>query len=802
MKPYNIALAIALMSIPAANVIAAPTNTATIIKKSQSAKGFINLFYSKADGELYLEANKLNQPFLLLTSLPQGVGSNDIGLDRGQLGYTRMVQFERHGPYLLLKQLNTQYRASTDNSAEQRAVKEAFAESVLWRGKVIDGKRDLVSINELVVSDLHGIAETLEQTKQGSYQLDKARSVILPEGVKSFERNSDVDVLLSFNSKKAGEYVAQVTPDGKHMSVRLRYSFIALPEEGYTARDYHPMSGYLSDEYLDYGSEVDEDIRQHHLLRHRLQKVTPGDAPSEVVKPITYYLDPGVPEPIRSALLEGASWWEEAFTQAGFINGFKVELLPEDADPQDVRYNVIQWVHRATRGWSYGSAVADPRTGEIIKGHVTLGSQRVRQDHLIARGLTAGWEDRAAADEAAMSLSLARIRQLAAHEVGHTLGFDHNFAASSNDNASVMDYPHPQATLQGGKIDISAPYGTGLGAWDTFIVEYGYGEFADEVEASTQLSALMKKVQLDGLRFIGEADSRAKGASHAYASLWDNGSDPVAELIRLGKVRAQAIDDFSNLALLAKQPMGELSDTFVPVYLLTRYQIAAAAKFIGGTDYNYYDGMDGESWHYLAPQLQKSALDALVQTLQPSALAISQPLQEALVPKSGNYNRSRESFDSGLGVISDPMGMAEVLSRHTVQQLLASERLNRVNQAYLNDREEQLSVPAIVDKLLGSTLYADIPTGSKLGVWMRVNSVIIDELLSAYHDERTRPEVKAQVADRLRYTLKQLKRKVKRASAYEAAHFAWLADGVERGLKDAKVKLIPKPLKMPPGSPI
>lgn len=802
MKPYNIALAIALISIPAANVIAAPENTATIIKKSQSAKGFINLFYSKADGELYLEANKLNQPFLLLTSLPQGVGSNDIGLDRGQLGYTRMVQFERHGPYLLLKQLNTQYRASTDNSAEQRAVKEAFAESVLWRGKVIDGKRDLVSINELVVSDLHGIASTLEQTEQGSYQLDKARSVILPDGVKSFERNSDVDVLLSFNSKKAGEYVAQVTPDGKHLSVRLRYSFIALPEEGYSARNYHPMSGYLSNEYLDYGTEVDEDIRQRHLLRHRLQKVTPGDAPSEVVKPITYYLDPGVPEPIRSALLEGASWWEEAFTQAGFIGGFKVELLPEDADPQDIRYNVIQWVHRATRGWSYGSAVADPRTGEIIKGHVTLGSQRVRQDHLIARGLTAGWEDRAAADEAAMALSLARIRQLAAHEVGHTLGFDHNFAASSNNNSSVMDYPHPQATLRGDKIDISAPYGVGLGAWDKFMVEYGYSEYGDGALESTQLTALIKKVQLDGLRYIGEADSRAQGASHAYASLWDNGNDPVAELTRLTKVRAQAIEDFSNLALLAKQPMGELSDTFVPVYLLTRYQISAAAKFIGGTDYSYNEGIDGESWHYLAPQLQKTALDALLKTLLPSSLMIPQQLQEALVPKSGNYSLSRESFDSGLGVIADPLGMAEVLSRHTVKQLLASERLNRVNQAYLNDREEQLSVAVIVDKLLGKTLYADIPTGAELGVWMRVNSVILDELLSAYHDERTRPEVKAQLADRLRYSLKQLKRKVKRASAYEAAHFAWLADGVERGLKDAKVRLIAKPLKMPPGSPI
>ncbi|QQX79666.1 zinc-dependent metalloprotease [Shewanella sp. KX20019] len=800
MKPYKLALAIALATVPLTSSYAA-INTTTIIKKSQAATGFINLFYEKASGELYIEANKLNQPFLLLTSLPHGVGSNDIGLDRGQLGRTRMVQFERHGPYLILKQLNTAYRASTDNAAEQRAVKEAFAESVLWRGKVVTGKRNLVAINDLVVNDLHGISDVLEQTKQGSYQLDKAKSLILPEGVKSFERNSDVDVLLTFNSAKEGNYVAQVTPDAKHMSVRLRYSFIALPEEQYQTRAYHPMSGYLSDDYLDYGTRVDQDIRQRMLLRHRLEKITPGTAPSQVVKPITYYLDPGVPEPIRSALLEGASWWEDAFTDAGFINGFKVELLPEDADPQDVRYNVIQWVHRATRGWSYGSAVTDPRTGEIIKGHVTLGSQRVRQDHLIARGLTAGWQDRSAADDAAMALSLARIRQLAAHEVGHTLGLDHNFAASSNSNASVMDYPHPMVMVNGGKIDISRPYDEGIGVWDKYTVAYGYAEYSDLEQEKVALSDMRVEVERQGLRYIGEADSRSAGASNAYASLWDNGNDPVAELSRLSAVRAKAIEDFSAEALLAEQPKGELSDAFVPIYLLTRFQITAAAKFIGGTDYSYADGVDGQSWHYLAPALQQQALQAVLATLAPSELAITESLQQMLVPKAGNYSHTRESFHSGLGVVADPLGMAEVLSRHALAQIFVPERLNRVNQAYLNDKE-QWSVSKVTDKVLAKTVFADIPNGPELGVWMRVNAVTLDVLLQAYHNEKTRPEVKAQLAERLNYTIKQLKRKVKRVSAYEAAHFAWLQQGIEKGMKDAKAKLIAKPLPMPPGSPI
>ncbi|QYJ98111.1 zinc-dependent metalloprotease [Shewanella alkalitolerans] len=799
MRPSTLALALALILVPTDPLLAVE-NSAKVIKSSQAAKGFINLFYQQGSGDLYLEATRLNQPFLLVTSLPHGVGSNDIGLDRGQLGMTRLVQFERHGPYLILKQLNTRYRATTDNGAEQRAVKEAFAESVLWRGKVLEGKQALVSINDLVLRDLHGIADTLEQTKQGHYQLDKETSLILPQGVKSFERNSDVDVLLTFKGAKAGPQVAEVTPDGKQMSLRMRYSFVELPDDNYQPRSYHPNSGYLSDEYLDYGAPIDKDIVQRHLLRHRLQKVTPGDAPSEVVKPIIYYLDPGVPEPIRSALLEGARWWETAFNEAGFINGFKVELLPEDADPQDIRYNVIQWVHRATRGWSYGSAIADPRTGEIIKGHVTLGSQRVRQDHLIARGLTAGWQDREAAAEAVTELSLARIRQLSAHEVGHTLGLDHNFAASSNDNASVMDYPHPKATLKGDKIDISAPYDEGVGAWDKFTVAYGYGQFSPE-DQQAKLTELMQAVERQGLRYIGEADSRRAGASHAYASLWDNGQDPVAELSRLAKVREVAIDGFSDAALLQGQPYGELRDAFVPIYLLTRYQIEAAAKFIGGTDYTYSTQEGGRSWHYMAPELQKNALEALLQSLSVDALALPTKVTDALVPKSGNYGTTRESFDSATGVVIDPIGMAEVLSRHTCGQLLQPMRLNRVNQGYFADKE-QLSVVTLVNKLLAKTVFADAPNGQAQGVWMRVNAVVLDALLASYHDATSSPEVKAQLAGRLAFAQKQLSRLVKRSSDYEAAHYQWLLDGLEKGLKDSKHKLIHKPLAMPPGSPI
>jgi len=787
-------LAISAVTLLAKDAIAASDPAQTIIKDAEATSGFINLFYDAKSATLYLQADKLNQPFLLLTSLPQGVGSNDIGLDRGQLGQTRMVQFEQHGPYIVLKQLNSHFRASSDNLAEHQAVTQAFAESILWRGKLVAGNTAIVAINDLVINDLHGVSDVLAATKQGKYSLDNSLSVILPQKIKSFERNADIDVNLTFTANKAGEQVAQVTPDGKLLSVRVRYSFVQLPDAGYQPRSYHPMSGYLSDEYADYSTAIDQPLTQRHLLRHRLEKVTPGAAPSKVVKPIVYYLDPGVPEPIRSALLEGARWWETAFTDAGFIDGFKVELLPAAADPQDMRYNMIQWVHRATRGWSYGAAVTDPRTGEIIKGNVTLGSLRVRQDHLIARGLTAGWPDRQAADNAAMALSLARIRQLAAHEVGHTLGLAHNFAASSKNNASVMDYPHPYVSIKGDKIDISTPYREGVGEWDKYTIAYGYGD-------AKQAAALLTSTLGQGLRYIGDADAQGVSASNAYASVWDRGNDAVAELERLEIVRRKAIEAFNSDALLAGEPHGELADVFVPIYLLTRYQIAAAAKWIGGTDYSYQQVGAGVRWSYIRPKMQGAALDALLASLHNSSLLVPRNVLHALVPKAGNYRKTRESFGSNLGVITDPVAMGEVMSRHIVSQLLAPERLNRVSQAYMGD-SQQLSVVTLIDKLAGASLYQDLPSGQGLALQMRVNTVVVDGLLAAYHHPNTAPEVKAQLGARMDYILKQLKRRSSRGSDYQSAHYDWLHKGITLGLTDPEYHLIAKPIPMPPGSPI
>ncbi|RYV04236.1 metalloprotease [Shewanella sp. OPT22] len=800
MRSYVAAFSLSLLAFSTTSFpsLAEQNPVSTMIESSQQHKGFMNLFYDDKSGDVFMEVKALNKPFLMVTSLPHGVGSNDIGLDRGQLGQTRMVQFERYGPYLILKQLNTDYRANTHNKAEKRAVKEAFAESILWRGKIESESKPRVKLNDLVLKDLHGIEKRLLATKQGSYKLNSSHSLVLPEGIKSFEKNADIDVLLTYNTNKAGKYAQSVTPDANSISIRKRFSFVALPDDSYNIRQYNPNSGFFAQTFMDYSQPVNHNIVQRYIVRHRLQKKVPGAAPSEVVKPITYYLDPGVPEPIRSALLDGARWWEQAFTDAGFINGFQVKLLPENADPQDIRYNMIQWVHRATRGWSYGAVISDPRTGEILKGHVTLGSLRVRQDYLIAKGLTAGWKDRAEAEKASMDLALARIRQLSAHEIGHTLGIEHNFAASSHNNDSVMDYPHPYISLKDGEIDISKPYGVGLGDWDKWAVNFGYGEYNKGQSAKAVQQQLIAESKNKGIRFIGEADSRSASAAHAYASLWDNGANAIDELERMQKVRRVAIDNFNQNALTEGAVQGELIDAFVPMYLMSRFQIQAAAKWIGGVDYRTEEG---SSWQFVPAKKQQQALDALIDVLEPKQLQIPSELLHLFIPKSGDYRATRESFASSLGNLADETGMAEVLSRHVVKNLLQPARLNRVNQSATKD-SRQLSVAALLEQLTKATLLKKRNSTNTQAIWMRTNAVVIDELLASLHNPKTSQEVKSVIAKKLSYLEDKLESRAKRANDSQEAHYFWIAEGINKGLEEKTFRLIEKPLPMPPGSPI
>lgn len=497
----GLALALGLAGCQPATAPQADNSIAGFTASMIPQPGLIPIYADKTNGKVYLQVSTNNPEYLYYFSLPQGLGSNDIGLDRGQLMSldAKLVVFEDAGDKVLLRQRNTQYRAVSDNPLEQRSVDEAFASSVLWGFPVVARTADsmLLDATEFALRDSHGVSRTLAATNQGDFSLDASRSALYWPRTKAFPKNTELEATLTFTGDKPGEFVRQVAPDPYSISVRMHHSFVQLPEAGFVARPFHPESGFWSFEYKDYAVPIEAEMMQRFVPRHRLSKKDPTAAVSEAVEPIIYYLDPGVPEPVRSALLDGAKWWDQAFAAAGYKDAFQVKMLPADADPLDVRYNVIQWVHRATRGWSYGYGLMDPRTGEIIKGHVTLGSLRVRQDYLIAQGMTAPFAadsmDPSAADDttaqtgnreaqAALSeMALARIRQLSAHEIGHTLGIAHNFAASNKDRASVMDYPHPLLTLGAdNKISLTGAYANGIGDWDKRVIQYGYGDFADD----------------------------------------------------------------------------------------------------------------------------------------------------------------------------------------------------------------------------------------------------------------------------------------------------------------------------------
>ena len=571
-------------------------------------EGYFNFYWDEKNGKIWLEVDKLEYEFLYVNALSAGVGSNDIGLDRGQLGNTRIVRFLKSGPKLLLIQPNYDYRAISDNPDEITSVREAFAQSVLWGFKIEATEEDkfLVDATAFLTRDAHGVAGKLKNTNQGNYKPDDTKSAVYMPRTKNFPKNSEFEAILTFSGIATGAYVNQVVPTPSNITVRQHHSFIELPDQDYEPREFSPGAGYFGLAYMDYATPINEDIVKRFISRHRLKKKDPEARVSEAVKPIIYYLDRGAPEPVKSALIEGASWWNQAFEAIGYKNAFQVKVLPKGVDPLDVRYHVIQWVHRSTRGWSYGSSVSDPRTGEIIKGHVSLGSLRVRQDFLIAQGLLTPYETGKPASKAMEALALARLKQLSAHEVGHTLGLAHNFAASVNERSSVMDYPHPYIALDDdGNVDLSNAYDHKIGAWDKVAIAYGYQDFPKKSDEKSLLAEILNKAHSEGLMFISDQDARPQGGAHPYAHLWDNGKSAVDELNRIMNIRKTALEKFSASNIKPDDPMATLEEVLVPVYLLHRYQIEATAKLIGGLNYTYALRNDGQKTTEMVPAIEQ-----------------------------------------------------------------------------------------------------------------------------------------------------------------------------------------------------
>jgi hypothetical protein len=731
-------------------------------KKFQPFEGYFNFMYDGDSDKIYLQVDDLETEFLYVNSLSSGVGSNDIGLDRGQLGNEQVVFFRKAGNRLLLIQPNLRFRALSDNPLEKKAVEQAFAKSVLYGFPIVETRGDsyIIDLTGFLMQDAHGVSDRLKRTNQGSYTLDASRSALNLERTRAFPKNVEFDVMLTFKGDPKGIYVRSVTPNPKLVTVTQHHSFIELPEPGFEMRVFDPRSGANSFSYYDYATPVEESLQKRFITRHRLEKKDPSAPVSEAVEPIVYYLDNGTPEPVRSALLEGGSWWNQAFEACGYRDAFQVKMLPDDADPLDVRYNVVQWVHRSTRGWSYGNSVKDPRTGEIIKGHVSLGSLRIRQDFMIAQALAdAPYESSDENNRAMLDLALARIRQLSAHEIGHTLGFSHNFAASTVGKASVMDYPHPEFRLSGDKIDFSGAYETGIGEWDKVSVAYAYSDFPEGTVAREALMEILRRAEADGLRFISDTDARAKGGAHVLAHLWDNGSSPSEELDRVLALRKVAMDQFSPANIRSMEPYAVLEDVFVPLYFFHRYQTEAAVKLVGGMDYRYAVRGDGtEPWSFVTRKEQEQALEAVLRTLDASELAIPPKILEWFPPRPIGYNRTRESFKGRTGVSFNPLGVAETAADMTLGLLLHPERASRlVNQQSL--QPDQLGLEEVIETLLAGTINYTAEGAYQSDVQEVVNFRVLKHLMVLANHREVHPQVNAIVNAGLAGLKKDLLRK-------------------------------------------
>jgi len=776
------------------------------VKGMEKFPGFFTFYWDAKAGKVWLEIDRWNSEFLYVESLPAGIGSNDIGLDRGQLGNSSIVRFDRSGPRVLLVAPNYAFRANSNNADERLAVKDAFAESTLWGFEVAaeENGRVLVDATNFYLRDVHQVTQTLQRGQQGTYRLEQNRSAFYLPNTKNFPQNTEVETTLTFVGEPTGAFVRQVVPVPESITVRERHSFVQLPPAGYKPRVLDPRAGYFGIDFMDFATPIEDLITKRYIARHRLQKKDPAARVSEAVEPIVYYVDRGAPEPVRSALLEGARWWTQAFEALGYTDAFRVEVMPPDIDPMDVRYNVIQWVHRSTRGWSYGSSLVDPRTGEIIQGRVSLGSLRDRQDFLIAEGLTAPYNGTKTASPKLLEMVLARLRQLSAHEVGHTLGLQHNYAASPVNRASVMDYPAPRAKLGAdGLPDLSEAYATGIGEWDKVAIAYGYQDYPPGVDEAKALDTTLKDAFARGLMYLTDQDARPASSSSSVAHLWDNGTNAIDELDNVMKVRAAALRRFGENNIREGAPLATIEEVLVPIYMYHRYQVEAAAKLIGGQDYTFsLKGKGDRNPQIVEAEEQRRALAAVLDTIKPEALSLPEPLLRLIPPRPVGYSRNRELFRTRTQPVFDALAPAEAITDHVSGFLLNPERASRLVQFHARNARNP-SLMEVIDNILGATWRAPVATGYAGEIQHTVNAIILADLMSLAANERASNQVRAVAS----YQIEKLKDYVTRhrTGPITAEHRAFLYYTLEqiKRFQDDPKKVNLTPAQAPPdGQPI
>ena len=775
-------------------------------KNLEKKEGFINYYWDDIKGKLYLEIQSLDKELIYINYLSAGIGSNDIGLDRGQIGGTRIIKFIKIGPKILMVQPNYKFRALSENIEEIKSVNDAFARSTIWGFQIQakSGTSYLIDATEFAMRDSHMVSSRLKRQNQGIFEIDNKSSSFDPRFSKNFPLNTEIESFLTFSGMATGKWLNSVSPSSESFSVRTRHSFIQLPDEGYSPRKFDPRAGYGAMTFYDYASPIEEDLHVKYIRRHRLIKKFPTQELSEPVEPIIYYLDRGVPEPVKSALIDGASWWNEAFESAGFKNAFQIKVLPEGADMLDVRYNVIQWVHRSTRGWSYGSSVVDPRTGEIIKGHVSLGSLRVRQDYLIAEGLLRPYVGDVGKNNDMKEMAIERLRQLSAHEVGHTIGLSHNFISSARDRKSVMDYPHPLIKFSKNKVDLSEAYDKGIGEWDKLAINWGYREFQSNEQ--DQLNKILQDGYKNDIYFISDQDSRPQGSAHPRSHLWDNGLDAADELNRMLEIRRYILDNFLDNAIKKGEPMSSIEEVLVPMYLLHRYQIEAAAKVVGGLEYNYALKGDGQLvTKMLTKQQQDKALESLLNSIHPRNLSLNEKLIELIPPRAFGYPRTRETFKSRTGLTFDYLAAAETATNLTLKMLFNPERASRLVIHKARDTQNQPGLKEVMNKIIDQTVLNTHDTkislqsfsSIELEISKMVSHRVLNHLFILASSNKTHDEVNA-----IAYSILKNIKKVLEKKELSDYHSHYMSDKIQKFFSgNLEVELL-KELQPPDGSPI
>ena len=786
-----LALALALAATPAPSGAAVQEALPTIAASTDGAtamEGFFNLYWDDDEGTLYWELDLSMGEFLYQISMGSGLGSNPVGIDRGQLRGTHVLAAVRVGPRILLMEPNYQFQARSDNPTEVQAVRDAFAPSVYWGFDIVarTGDRVLVDATPFFIRDARNVIGQIAQRGEGNFQLSASRSAIHMPATRSLPENTEVEALLTFTSTDPGGLVRGVAVNPEAVTLRQHHSFIQLPDDGYQPRLADPRIGVNGPTLFDYATSIDEDLRVRLAARHRLQKRDPGAGPSEPVEPIVYYVDPGTPEPILSALIEGASWWADAFEAAGFVNAYRVEVLPEGVDPQDIRYNMIHWTHRRTRGYSYGNTVIDPRTGEIIRGVVNLGSLRLRQDYLLGKGMVAPFAGTVGGDNAdagplggcqagsmqpmscelafapafeylaevaqsadAVEMALARVRQLSAHEVGHTLGFPHNYIASTYGRESVMDYPAPYVEIdEDGRLDLSNAYVQRIGEYDKLSVNWLYREFPAGTDEAAALESIVAQGMRDGLIFMAHTNNNFIGAGHPYAGVWDNGANLVDHLKHEIRVRNIGLQAFGEDMVRTGTPLSDLEYVLLPLYMHHRFQLRSAAQSLGGADYRYTVKGDGQTAvEIVAGEEQRDALETILSALTVDFLALPEQVALMIPPPAFRHDEG-EVFAGHTELLFDPLGAAEAAADFTVGEILHPQRMARL--VVYGSMGDYPGLEEVTDRLMEATWGTAEETGEyRARVQHAIQRAVVDRMMQQAGSAATMTEVRAILSDRL-----------------------------------------------------